>query len=272
MLDGYSRRMESRATTSWRTALLMAPIMVMVGCSVEGDTSDAMADPAVSEVGVLQQSDPSEDGPTTGVTVIGVGDVSVTPDTARISVGVEVERPDVLSAFEAANDAADDVLAALGESGVAEEDLQTSELSIREQRDRPPEGPTDGVPEVSGYVVTNLVEVTARDVGNIGTLIGAAVDAGGDAVRIQGIDFFVEDAAAARENARASAFADAEQRAMQYADLAARSLGELVSLSEVVGSSGPGPVLEAADAAAGAPVEPGQQEITVQLQATWSLD
>lgn len=127
-------------------------------------------------------------------------------------------------------------------------------------------------PEVVGYAVTNLVEVTIRDLDRAGELISAVVDAGGSAVRIQRYSLDVEDQAGLLDGARSAAFADAERRAEQYADLAGRDLGDLVAISEVLGSPGPGPVPEIAlDAGVGAPIEPGQQEAVVRIQTTWAL-
>ena len=47
-----------------------------------------------------------------------------------------------------------------------------------------------------GYRVTNTLSVTIRDLDNVGTIIDATVDAGGDATRLNSISFTVDDAVA----------------------------------------------------------------------------
>lgn len=239
-----------------RAAVVMAAIVALTAC---GGDSSPHAPPTAARA---EQAVDAE-----GVTVIGEGRVSATPDTARIAVGVEVRRPAAQEAFEEANAAAAAVLDALRDRGVDDDDLRTRDISLREERKRT----RGGEPQPVGYVATNSVEVTVRDLDRTGDLIGAAVGAGGDAARVDRLEFIVDDDRAALEQARQRAFADAERRAQQYAQLAGRDLGALASLTESGGADGPRPVPEAADAAA-PPVAPGQQEIVVRVQARWELD
>lgn len=239
---------------------VIALLGLAVGCS--------NADEASGQAPAAQRPDRAVTLQHEGVTVMGEGRVTATPDTARVVIGVEVVRPDVATAFAEANSAAQAVLDALREKGVDDGDLRTRDISVRERRDRPRDAP----PEVTGFAVRNLVELTVRDVTGSGDLIAAAVDAGGDAVRVRQFDLSLDEDAPALAEARKAAFADAERRAEQYAELAGRPLGELVALSENIGRpGGPVPVLEGGGAAA-PPIEPGQEEITVRIQATWALD
>lgn len=205
-----------------------------------------------------------------GVTVTGDGRVSGQPDTLRATVGVEVLRPDVDQAFDDATAAADRVLTAVREAGVDDDDIQTREFSVRPHTEHRPDAP----PEVTGYAVRNLVEVTIRDVDGAGELLAAVAEAAGDDARIEGLRFALEDNDAQLEAARAEAFADARAKAEHYAELAGAELGELVSVREV-GAELPPPVPFAAEGAArdarAAPIMPGEQEVGVQVQARWSL-
>lgn len=256
--------------------LLIAVFTLAVACSDDDDLTTS--DSALRQGGSSQVTATTGDGALIGaVTVIGEGTSSATPDAVRFTVGVEVMRPDVASAFADANATQETILEALRAEGVADEDLRTTRFSLREQREQPPEpmpGHPGTDPRVSGYVVTNMVEVTTDEVERAGQLIATAVDAGGDAARVDQVHYVVD---AGRETqrsaARSEAFADARRRAEQYADLADRTLGELVSVSEVFGSDGPmGTVFtEAADAATAPPLEPGRQDIAVRIQATWAL-
>lgn len=270
-------RSEQQTIRSRRVAVAGAvAVALLAACSSEGDGA---AGRVVGTQVAAQEAE--KDRESAGVTVVGEGRARAVPDTARVLVGVEVTRPDVDAAFGDANDAMGDILDTLRDQGVADEDLRTEELSVRERRDdRPPPRPTDepqpapppDVPDVVGYTVTNLVEVTIRDLDRAGELISAVVDAGGSAVRIQRFSLAVDDDATLLDDARSAAFADAERRAEQYAELAGRDLGDLLAISEVIGSPAPGPMPEFADGAGAAPIEPGQQQAVVRIQTTWALD
>jgi uncharacterized protein len=105
-------------------------------------------------------------------------------------------------------------------------------------------------------------------------VLAAVADAGGDATRIGGISFALDDDAAVRAQAREAAFADARQRAEQYADLVGRELGDVLWVRENVTTPAP-PVPYAAEAAADAGgalrLEPGSTEVTVTAEVRWSL-
>lgn len=213
-----------------------------------------------------------------GVTVTGAGRVTGTPDTLRATVGVEVTRDQVDQAFKDANAAADEVLAALRDHGVAKEDIQTREFSVHPRREEPPEEPDPesrpGEPRITGYTVTNLVEATIRDVDTAGEVLGAVADAGGDAVRIEGVEFSLQDNAAQLKAARKAALEDARAKAEHYANLAGRELGQLISLTEI-GADEPAPVDVGEDQAAAPappPIRPGTKEITVRVQTRWTLN
>jgi uncharacterized protein len=205
-----------------------------------------------------------------GVTVTGHGRVTGQPDTLRATVGVHVVRADVEQAFDDAAAAADRVLAAVREHGVAEEDIQTREFTVWPEEEYRPDRP----PAITGYAVRNLVEVTIRDIDQAGELLAAVADAAGDDARVQGLHFSLEDNDAQLQGARQEAFEDARRKAEHYAQLAGRTLGDLVSITETTAQLPPPiplPDVALEQRAAAPPVMPGQQEVGVQLQATWAL-
>ena len=213
-----------------------------------------------------------------GITVIGTGRISGEPDTLRATVGVEVERTSVQEALNAANAAASRVTSTLREQGVEEQNIQTTEFSVRPRFAEPPVQPAPGEPqgetEIRGYIVTNLVEVKVRDLERVGEVLQAAVEAGGDAARVQGVRFTLEDNEELLQAAREAAFADARRRANHYAQLADRELGSLVSLSEEAESETPRPMEGAAAEGAAAqsvPMMPGEEEVTVRITAVWAF-
>ena len=214
---------------------------------------------------------PDTGGPDTGVLGVdvgGSGSASGVPDVLRFTVGVEVSAPTVDAAVTAANAAQSRVIAAVEKRGLAARDVQTASVRIDPRYD-------DKGQRITGYVVAQDVRVTVRDLSTAGATMSAAVAAGGDASRLYGVTFEIDDADALRREARDAAFAEAQAKAEQYARLAGRSLGAVQSIREHVRpTSSPYPVAEVArtaDASASMPIEPGSSEVTVDVQVRWAL-
>jgi uncharacterized protein YggE len=240
-------------------------LVTLTGCSGGGRVTSAQAGAAALA--------PDGPVPAEGITVTGLGEVTGTPDVLRATVGVNVLRPDVQSALDAANTAAAAVLAALADNGVAEDDIQTREFSVHpEQRYR-----EDSGPETVGYRVTNLVEAKIRELDRVGQVLAAVVETAGDDAQVQGVAFALEDNAELLDAARAAAFADARAKAEDYADLAGRGLGQLVSVSEVTADRPP-PIPfgagggEEAAMDSSVPIAPGQQDVAVTVTTVWRME
>jgi len=153
--------------------------------------------------------------------------------------------------------------------GVDAKDLQTADVSLY------PSYNAKGAP--NGYNVTQALTVKLRNLGRAGKTIGDAVIAGGNAARVQGVSFALEDNAGLLEKARDAAYGDARTKAERYAQLAGRSLGPVELVSEQV-PSGEQPMNDARDAVAAAPAAPaavpldaGQSQVSVSVTVRWSL-
>ena len=207
-----------------------------------------------------------DDGADTGVRVAGVGTASARPDVLRFRVGVEVTADTVDAALASANAAAASVLAALEQRGVDERDVQTAAVEVHPRYD------ANGQ-EITGYVVREDLSVTVRELETAGATISAAVEAGGDAARLSGVQFALEDDAEVLAEARDRAYASARAKAEQYAELAGRELGAVLHIAEDVDQRSPQPYLAAAESRAAAPVPlaPGSAEVTVRVDVRWAL-
>ncbi|MGI8574614.1 MAG: SIMPL domain-containing protein [Egibacteraceae bacterium] len=258
---------------TWRKRLIVAlgVVVVLGACSAE-EAPDAAGTDGSAQRAVLAQVEAvaPDDGSTEGITVVGTGRVSGVPDTLRVTVGVAVQRPEIQQALDAANSAATDLLAALADAGIDETDVATAEFSVQPRYEEQEPGEND--PVVRGYEVRNLVDVTVRDLDRAGEVLGTAVEAAGDAARVQGVRFDLEDNGALLQSARERAFAEARAKAEQYAQLAGRELGSLISLREQAASAPQAEEFAArmADEAA-VPLQPGSEEVSVSLVAVWAL-
>lgn len=202
-----------------------------------------------------------------GISVSGTGEITGTPDTLTINLGVSVRGDTVQAATAEAAEAANSLLASLTSNGIPEDSITTTDYSIFPEYDY-----RNDTQVLLGYRVNNTVRVKISDVDQSGNIIDDATAAAGDTVKVNGISFSIEDDAGMVEAAREAAWNDARAKAEQLAQLSGRELGPVISITETV-SRPPVPVeyarLAAADAST--PISPGTATVSIQLSVEFSF-
>lgn len=216
---------------------------------------------------------PGDPGAVRSIVMVGAGEVTAVPDQLSFGLSVQTKSPDVASALDDANATMRRIQSVLRGHGVARRDVQTSGLSIRPVYDYDGDGPA----VITGYAVRESVGVLVRSLGDSGEVIAAAVEAGGNAVRLHGLRLRVGDEEALLRAARDDAVAEATAKARQYAGATGQRLGDVLSLEEV-GARRPGPVLlrsapSALDAAgvSDVPIKAGSSKLGVTVRITWAF-
>ncbi|MFD1535858.1 SIMPL domain-containing protein [Nonomuraea guangzhouensis] len=196
------------------------------------------------------------------IAVAGEGAVSAAPDVMRLNTGVEVRKTSAAEAFAAVRTAAARLTEALKGAGIAPEDLRTSELSL---------GPEYEVyPKVAAYRAAQGVEALVRDLSRADKVIDI-VAAVGEEARLNGVSFELSDPAEVLVEARVRAFRDAAAKAAQYAELAGRPLGQVVSVTEEP-RGGPQPLAFATLAAEEkASISPGHQTLSIGVRVVYAF-
>jgi uncharacterized protein YggE len=246
------------------TAVAVAAVaaLTLAGCAKSGGTA-AGASPAATV---------STDNGRPTIAARGVGLVKGTPDTLQVVLGVETHSASAQDALAQNNDKANALVKTLKDKGVDAKDIQTSQLSINPNYDNQGR-------RIVGYQVDNQVTATLHDIGGAGGLIDAAASAVGDAVRVNSIGFSIDDDSGLKAEARTQAVHQAQVQAEQMAKAAGVKLGNIRLISEVPATSptpyaarfGAVPSSAAGDAAAPAPVEPGQQQLSVTVDVVWDI-
>jgi hypothetical protein len=200
------------------------------------------------------------------ITTRGVGKVSGTPDTFTIVIGVSTQGSSAKAALTANNAKSTALLDLLRAKGIATKDLQTRQLSVNPTYD-------DKSATITGYQVDNMVQASSRDIAGAGALIDAAAGVVGNAVRVQHISFSVGDDNALRAQARDQAVNLAKAQAAQLAKAAGVTLGRIRSITEMVdpGHSIGYDMRSAAGAAESAPLQAGQQELTISVDIVYDI-
>ena len=203
------------------------------------------------------------------IVVTGTGKTPGVPDLAHLSLGVSATADTVAAAREEAAKAMASVLVALKNNGVANADIMTSHFDVWEDYDY-----NMGERKFIGYVVSNGVNVKVRDTDAVGTVIDAAIAAGGNNIKFNGLRFSFSDTSAMEQTARVAAVQNMEDKAQQLAEAAGRELGELKMLTELSGV----PVVFqeafrefAADAVTDTPIQAGEDEVIVIVYGVYEL-
>jgi uncharacterized protein YggE len=208
------------------------------------------------------------ESPQRTIHVSGRGLVSARPDIALVRLGVQTDAEEADAALEENNRQMQALVDTLKAAGIPEEDIQTQTFRLTPRYEETPT--SEGQRELVGYTATNIVEARVRDITAVGSVLDAAVQAGGN--RIEGIRFEISDPSAFIEQAREAAWNDAQQKAEQLTSLAGTELGDVMTINET--GRGPQPIIEQAvmaEAAAAVPIEPGSQTIEVNLEVRWFL-
>lgn len=208
----------------------------------------------------------SGDKDTRQVTVVGAGHVQGTPDRLTVNASIEFVAPDVSGAMNQTSDRQQAVIDALVGAGIDRKDISTSQVSLQPQF-AGGEGTT-----IIGYRATNSIDVKIRKLDSASQALSLIVGTGGDATRINSVNYSIEDDSQLVKDARARAFNDAKDRAQQYADLSGLKLGKVLSITESGGSTPPTPVpsFKGAEMAA-VPLEPGQQTVGFSVTVIFEL-
>ncbi|MDM8532398.1 SIMPL domain-containing protein [Anaerolineales bacterium HSG25] len=228
--------------------------------------------PAITSVSA--QEDSTNRLPRT-ITVIGEGRVNVEPDMAQINIGVEVMAPTVQEAASQTSQTMEQLTNALLQQGIAENDIQTSNYNVYAERPfNMMEGPgSSGMSEIN-YRFSNNVTVIVRDLSKIEDILGAGIEAGAN--NIYGVSFGIDDPSSLRAEAREEAVQVAKAKAEELATLNGVTVGQVVTISEVVNSAMPfanSANLQMSEGfGGGGPISPGELEVRVQLQLTYEIE
>jgi len=219
-------------------------------------------------VAAAAQPDTAQEIGGTRLDVVATGEVTRVPDVARISSGVITQAATATEAIRLNAARMNAVRDALRRAGIADRDIQTSNLSLQPQYRYAENQP----PVLTGYQAANEVSIRFREIAQTGRILDALVAQGAN--QISGPMLEIDRPEAALDEARTAALTVARARA----DLYARALGMRVrrilwvSESGMAGPPMPRPMAVArAQAAQVANIDPGEQRLSVALTVSFEL-
>ncbi len=199
------------------------------------------------------------------------------PDLAVFSAGVTSQGKTAGEALSANAADMNRVIAALKRSGIADRDIQTSNLNLNPVYSQPrllANGQYDNEPQrIVGYQVNNTVTVRQRKLDQFGKVIDTLVTAGAN--QVNGPSFQMDNADAALDEARIDAMKKARDRANLYARAAGLKVARILTISESGGYAPQPPIMyaraEKSDAAASTPIAAGEVSMNASVTVTFEL-
>lgn len=156
------------------------------------------------------------------VTVNGTGEVEAIPDIAILQLGVESKGATSEAARSANAEAINATVEAVKELGVAEEDVQTSNMYLR---------PTYGdAGNVTGYRMSVDMEITVRDISKAGEVIDAAIGSGSNT--LDRFSYSISNESDLYGQALEAAVKSARLTAEKLAAADGRTVGKMISVTE----------------------------------------
>ena len=208
--------------------------------------------------------------------VAGDGQIQVSPDHAIVRLGATAQAEEATAAQDQVNLIMEKALAGLREMGIAEEKIQTSDLSLWPVYEQPQPDARGMMrpPNIVGYQASNVVSVDLDDLTKIGAVIDACVAAGAN--QLQGVQFGLRNDTRAKAEALRRAVEAARSKAEVLAQATGLPLGPLMELNEsgVDFQPPPQPMYArgmAMEMAADTQVQPGQLTVTARVTLVYRL-
>ena len=194
--------------------------------------------------------------------------VETKPDIATFSTGVQTIAPTASEAVRQNNVQMASVVARLKKLGIADKDIQTTQISLNQQFDY-----NNGQQIFKGYQASNMVNAKLRDLKKLSAFLDAlAVDG---ATNFNGPTFGIDDDSRFKEAARDKVWATAMARAKSMARKAGYTDVRVLRVEEAANQGGgyPMPVIERAMDASekSTPIAPGELSVGVILSFTFEM-
>lgn len=206
------------------------------------------------------------------VNVVGKGEISVKPDIAYLSIGVDTQAETAQSAQKANAEKIQKITNLLKNTWkIEDKDIQSVSFYVQPNytyNDK--EGQ-----KVKGYTAHHTLQVSYRDLSKVGKLLDDASEAGAN--NIDNVIFSVENRDQYEEQVIQKAMANADLKAGAIAKAAKRQLGMVLVVSQgdvsnpVIFNEAKMSVAAAADSANSTAVSPGEVKVSTQLSVQYEL-
>ena len=209
--------------------------------------------------------------------VTGNSNTKIKPDKVILTVGVETNNKTANAALVANSKIMNKVIDALKTAGVKENETSTSSLSISPNYNY--SRPSDTVGKITGFTVSNLIQIQSMNIRNVSSWIDTAIASGANTVN--SVDFILSDKRL--DEIKNNLIKQAIDNARTKADIATSVLGlkvvgvKSVNLNEFEIQPPPIPLAKESVAASAptanrsTPVISGEQQVNTNVGIVFSI-
>jgi hypothetical protein len=202
------------------------------------------------------------------------GTATITPDVAKITVGIEESGSVLKTAQDSVSRKSKELIAQLKKLDIAEKDIKTTGYSVYPEYDYNAE-PIN----ITGYRVSTNYLITIRDFEKVNDALVVATQAGANVVGNVSFDLADDTREEALQKAREEAVDKAKAKAKSLASAAGISLGKIINISEASNNNlTPSPLyardaigLGVAELPVQPEIQPGETEITTSITISWEI-
>jgi len=206
------------------------------------------------------------------ITVSAEGKIYSKPDIALIDLSVVSEGETVKAVTQEGNAAMSRIVDAVKALNVEAKDITSTTYNLRPQYAYPENKSS----YLTGYRLTQNIQVKIRDLESVEDVLDAGVSAGAN--QVGQLTFDIDDPTLLKKQAREKAFTAAKEKAQEMASAAGVKLGRVVTFSE--GSNYQSPVFSnykmtdesLAITESTATIEPGSKELNLTVNVTYEIE
>ncbi|MBW4078531.1 MAG: SIMPL domain-containing protein [Acidobacteria bacterium] len=201
------------------------------------------------------------------ITVTGSGTAKGTPDTVNFQIGVSTVAKNAVDALSQNSARVARLITSLRSSGVAKNDLQTSDLNIYANY--------DNKGNITGFTASNNLNVIMHSIKGAGAAIDAGARAAGNGVQLNGLSFSISNDSTLLKKARVAAMRNAYLEASQVARAGGAQIGSILRITDQENAASPPVIYKTfAPTASGVnavPLQAGSQSVNVQVSVVYAL-
>ncbi len=200
------------------------------------------------------------------LSVNGEGKVTATPNIAMTTVGLVTEKITIADAQSENSQKMNALIAAMQQLGISNDDIKTSQYQMFPKYSYDQKNGST----ITGYSVTQSVDVKIRDLTKISAVLAKAGEIGAN--QVSGIQFTVDDPKILRAAAREAAVKDARLKAEKLAAELGVKLGSVIAFNESASNGGPRPMMfEAFKSGAASDASPSIQSGSLDIETSVTI-
>lgn len=204
--------------------------------------------------------------------VTGVGKVSVAPDIAKVTIGIEETGSNLKSVQGNVNQKSKNLTDEIKKLGVGESDIKTVSYNVYPTYNYEVRPQT-----ITGYRVATRYEITIEDFDKVNEILVKATEVGANSIGNVNFEINEKTKKEKLQEAREEAVKEAKDKAEGLTRAAGISLGKIINISESQGFS-PRPIemfTAKEDSVGSAPIqaniEPGETELSVMVSLSFEI-